>query len=439
MKYLSKKINQLLIAFVILVVVSCDTEYLNPSAATPEQAVSDANALIALANGLQQKYSVGVASPEYALTSANGLLTKELLVLNAGNTNELLLSQGGGSVQGNNSVLTNLWNQSNLVKSNANIILENLAVVGDQGTKGALQAHASIFKALALGNLAMFWEKAPLVVQTNAPFVDRIAVLNEAISSLEAAKAELAKAAIPATFTAGIVSGIDYANTINALIARYALMVGNYDKALTAANAVSLAVTVKSTMNHDDVSPNAMFFSSFAARNNTEPVDAAFSLPSALQTPTSDKRISFFFNPQTTTPLPNKARAGFFAANGAAVPIYRPGEITLIKAEAHVRKPSPDLVAAVAELNKILVKKPVLIEDPFLIGADLPIYAGGNSAAEILTEIYKQRCIELYLSGLRLEDSRRFGRPASERGRTFLPYPFSERDNNTNTPADPAN
>ncbi len=437
MKYLIKRINQLFIAIVVLLVASCNPEYLNPSAATPDQAVSDANALIALANGLQQKYSVGGASPEYALASANGLLTKELLVLNAGNTNELLLSQGGGSVQGNNSILTNLWNQSNLVKSNANIILENLSVVGDQGTKGALQAHASIFKALALGNLAMFWEKAPLVVQTNAPFVDRIEVLNEAISTLEAAKTELAKAAIPTTFTAGIVSGIDYPNTINALIARYALILGNYDKALTAANAVSLALTVKSTINHDDVSPNALFFSSFAARNNTEPVDAAFSLPPALQTPTSDKRISFFFNPQTTTPLPNRGRASFFSANGTAVPIYRPGEITLIKAEAHVRKSSPDLAAAVTELNKILVKKPV--EDAFLIGADLPVYAGGNTAAEILTEIYKQRCIELYLSGLKLEDSRRFGRPASERGRTFLPYPFSEKDNNPNTPADPAN
>ncbi|MFT4022700.1 MAG: hypothetical protein QM664_02815, partial [Flavihumibacter sp.] len=58
---------------------------------------------------------------------------------------------------------------------------------------------------------------------------------------------------------------------------------------------------------------------------------------------------------------------------------------------------------------------------------------------EILTEIYRQRCIELFMSGLKLEDMRRFGRPVTERKRNFFPYPFSERDNNPNTPSDPAN
>jgi len=56
----------------------------------------------------------------------------------------------------------------------------------------------------------------------------------------------------------------------------------------------------------------------------------------------------------------------------------------------------------------------------------------------VLTQIYKHRCIELYLSGLKLEDMRRFGRPNSERKRNLMPYPFRERDSNANTPADPA-
>ncbi len=433
MKNISTKYkNRIWLLLVIFALSACDKEYLNPSSASQNVVITDVNALIALANGLVQKYSVGQASPEYALVSAGGLLGKELLVLNAGNTNELLLSQGGGSVQGNNSISTNLWNQSNLIKSNANLILNNISIVGDQGTKGALQAHASIFKALALGNMAMFWQKAPIAVEKNASFVDRIAVLNEAISILEAAQTELAKAAIPTAFTSRIVAGIDYANTLNALIARYALMAGNYDKALTAANAVSLATTVRSVINHDDISPNAMFFSSFAARNNTEPVNTTFSLPATLPTPATDKRIAFFFNSTTGR---NKANASFFVANTTAVPIYRPGEVTLIKAEAHIRKSSPDLAAATTELNKILTKVPSA--DAFGIGADLPPYSGANTAAALLDEIYKQRCIELYLTGLRVEDSRRFGRPTTERGRDFLPYPFTERDNNINTPADP--
>ncbi len=92
--------------------------------------------------------------------------------------------QGGGSIQGSNSVLGNLWNQSLLVAANANLILDNLDIVLDQGTKGGLQAHASLFKALALGNLAMYWEQAPITIEKNAPFVPRAQVLNEAISIL---------------------------------------------------------------------------------------------------------------------------------------------------------------------------------------------------------------------------------------------------------------
>jgi hypothetical protein len=43
------------------------------------------------------------------------------------------------------------------------------------------------------------------------------------------------------------------------------------------------------------------------------------------------------------------------------------------------------------------------------------------------------------MSGMRLEDNRRLGRTASERKRTFFPYPYRERDNNPNTPTDPTN
>ena len=111
--------------------VSCDNEYLNPSTASEEQIINDVNGLISLANGLQYKYSVGRASPNYTLPTAAGLLTKELINLNAGNTDEQLLMQGGGSIQGSNGVLSNLWNQSLLVISNANLILDNLDIVLD--------------------------------------------------------------------------------------------------------------------------------------------------------------------------------------------------------------------------------------------------------------------------------------------------------------------
>jgi hypothetical protein len=432
-----KKIIYIFLAAGAFLLPSCNKEYLNPSTASEEQIVNDVNGLIALANGLQYKYSVTRQSPNYTLPTASGLLTKELITLNAGNTDEQLLMQAGGSVQGGNGVLTNLWNQSLLVVSNANIILDNLDIVADQGTKGGLQAHAALFKALALGNLAMFWEQAPITIEKNAPFVPRTQVLTEAISLLEAASVELAKAPLSLSFTSGIVSrfdvatGIDYPNALNALVARYALMVGDYDKAIAASDLV--VKTSRSGFRHDDISRNTLFESSFSNRNVTEPQDDKFALPAALQTSPADKRIAFFIN---STGL-NKGRASFFTSNSSTLPIYRVGEMYLIKAEALVRKSATNISDAVAELNKVITKVPA--NDPLLIGADLPPYSGGMTEQEVLDEIYKQRCIELYLSGLRFEDSRRFGRPQSERGnRNFMPYPFTERDNNTSTPTDPA-
>lgn len=418
--------------------VSCDNEYLNPSTAAEEQVVNDVNGLISLANGLQYKYTVSRASPNYTVPTASGLLTKELINLNAGNTDEQLLMQGGASVQGSNGVLSNIWNQSLLVMTSANIILDNLDIVLDQGTKGGLQAHAALFKALAMGNLAMFWEQAPITIEENAPFVPRDEILSEAIAILEAASTELAKAPLSLAFTSGIVSridvpsGIDYPNAINAIIARYALMAGDYDKAIAAADLV--VKTTRSGFRHDDISRNALFESAFSNRNVTEPQDDKFGLPPELQPSAADKRIAFFINP---TAGANKGRASFFTANSSTLPIYRIGEMYLIKAEALVRKSPADLPGAVIELNNVITKTPA--SDPWGIGAELPPYTGGITEQEILDEIYKQRCIELYLSGLRFEDSRRFGRPEAERGnRNFMPYPFTERDNNTSTPADPA-
>jgi hypothetical protein len=208
-------------------------------------------------------------------------------------------------------------------------------------------------------------------------------------------------------------------------------MAGDYNKAISYADAV--IKTTRSGYRHDDISRNAMFEIAFSNRNVTEPLDDKFGLPLELQTPAADKRIAFFIN---TTAGANKARASFFTANNSTLPIYRIGEMYLIKAEALARKSSPDLTGAIAEINNVLTKT----TDVWGIGASLPPYAGAETQQAVLDEIYKQRSIELYLGGLRFEDNRRFGRPVAERGnRNFMPYPFTERDNNTSTPPDPAN
>ena len=82
--------------------------------------------------------------------------------------------------------------------------------------------------------------------------------------------------------------------------------------------------------------------------------------------------------------------------------------------------------------------------DIYGVNANLQIYTGAVTQDAVLLEIYRQRCIELYMTGLKLDDSRRFGRPGpgdvnAERSRNFYPYALSEKQNNPNTPPDPVN
>lgn len=431
----------MLIAGLVALLLSqnaCREEYLNPSAASEQQVVNSTSGLITLANGMQYRFTIGREGALYNAIAASGLTTREFRVLNAGNTDELLLEQGYASVQNNNAIIRNLWTSSQLTRNTADLILQNVdRVVTDPGTKSGLVGYASIFKALALGTLAQFFQQAPIVTGDNAQFVARDQMLKEAIRQLEAAATLVSATPVAASFTSQVVPGIDIPNTIQALIARYSLFAGDYDKAIAAAGRVS--ATVKSSFSFDDNSRNPIFEVAFSNRNVFEPTNGGLGLTGAIAPDPADKRIAFY------TQTANAGRnlgTGFYTANTAAIPVYLPGEMLLIRAEAYARK--GDLDNAIAELNKVLIKT----TDAWGIGAGLPAYSGPQTQEAVLTEIYRNRLIELAYMGFRLEDSRRFGRsgPGStvpqasqERNRNFLPYPQTERFNNSSTPADPAN
>ncbi|GAB4028824.1 RagB/SusD family nutrient uptake outer membrane protein [Spirosoma gilvum] len=421
----------------LLLQFSCNQTFLNPSTISQSQAVSSSDGLITLSNGLQYRYTTGGAlSVLYASTAGAGLTTREDFVLNVGNLDEANLAVGGGNVSNINGVVRNLWTQSHLVRANSELILANTGVVNDAGTKSGIIGYASIFRALSLGTLGLFFEQSPVTTGTNVPFVPRAQVFKEAITTLESAATQVASAPISADFTGKIVPGIDITNTIQALIARYALFSGDYDKALAAAAKVDLSK--KSVYNFDDVTRNPLFEYTFGNLNVFQPTNASLGLTGALAPDPADKRISFLTKPSTNTAVAPVIATAFYTANNAAVPVYLPGEILLIQAEAYARK--GDLTNAVASLNKVLTKT----TDAFGLGAALPAYSGAQTADAVLTEIYRNRQIELAYQGFRLEDSRRFNRPGpgatgAERNRNFFPYPLTERNNNTSTPTDPAN
>lgn len=435
-----KKITLYILSFFALIVPNaCEQEFTNPSSGNEEVALRDVAGLIAVANGLQYRYTIGRQSPGYTIIVASGLTTKELRVLNAGNTDEVLLEQGAANVVGGNGIVTNLWGQLQVLRSDADRVLTNATNIGDLGTRSGLIAFASIYKALALGTLAQFWERSPLTNGEGVQFSTREELLREAVRILESANAAITANPISAAFTSRIVVGLNIPNTINALIARYSLMLNDNDKALEAAGKVSLTVLNRSEFRFDDLARNPIWDVALGNVNVVQPVNLNMGLPDALKPVTADKRIDFYFVSRTPSATGVFRGKGFFTANNSPMPVYLPGEMLLIRAEAFARK--DDLTNAIAELNKVLTKKPA--DDAWGVGADLPAYSGAETKEDVLTEIYRQRCIELFMSGLKLEDNRRFGRPAppanvTERNRNFYPFPFTERDNNPQTPADPA-
>ena len=428
-----KTITVAVLATAVIVPSGCKKDYSDPNKAIEDQVFNSPKGLTGVAVGLQRVYTLGRASDLYNLVTVNGLTTNELIVVNTGNTAEVQLATGGNAVDGNHSMLTTFWTNLNKVIYDADKVITNAQNLTDKNYASGLIAYASIFKALSIGALSEFWEKIPADIGTNVTFIDRIDGYKKAITIIDEAIAEITANPISASFIANVPAGIDITNTLNALKARYSLFAGLYPQALTAANAVDL--TKKSTFNFDALSLNPLFEVATSTNNVVQPKDSTLGLLVPLQPDLADKRVPFYTSINATI-FPRYRINGFGATATTAFPVYLPGEMTLIKAEVYARQTVPDLVNALLELNKIVTKTPA--SDPFGVGADLPPLAGPLTQAQILDQIYKHRSIELFMSGLKLEDMRRFGRPNSERKRNLMPYPLRERDNNPNTPTDPA-
>ena len=412
----------------LMLVMGCSKDIPNPNAATDQQILNSTDGLLGMINGMKYRYTIGGGGGLYAGISANGLSTFELQILNAGNSELAQLGNGFDNVSPDNGVLTNLWTSLNLLRSDAEKVLENAPnVINDAGTKADVLAAANFFKALAVGTMAQYWEQVPLTTQTDATFSTRDAALQEAVSLLEKASSSLGTSLSP-KFAATVGSDIDFPNATKALLARYYLMLGNLSMAVSNANAVDL--TSQSVFAFDNVTANPVFRSSLTTQNVYD-VNPLFGLTGDLEPAAGDGRTSFYLDPN------GASGKGFFTSDGASIPVYLPGEMMLVKAEVAARQ--DNLMDAVIELDKVLTKT----DDVFNVNAALGGYSGAMTKEAILMEIYKNRCIELYMSGLKLEDSRRFDRPGAthatpERNRNFYPYPTTERDNNPNTPADPA-
>ncbi len=434
MKKIFNKITVLSLAAIALF-ASCSKEYSNPNAASQPDVFASPKGITGVAVSLQRSYSLGVHS---AMMSSCGLSTNEALIVNVGNVSEALLFNGGASVDGNNGLLGLVWINNCKVVYDANTVIDAaVRNIPDAGYRSGVIGYASIFKALAYGNLSMYWESVPdtigAPVTTPSTFIPRSQGYTKAVATIDRALAFIAASPISATFTSDVPAGIDIVNTLQALKARYALYAGNIATALTAANAVDITKT--SVMNYDALNPNPVFITVTSSNNIYQPLDSTLGLPLTLRPALTDARIPFYTTIATSTP--RYRMNGFWNATTRAIPIYLPDEVRLIRAECLLRQATPDAAGAKTIIDAILQQAPAA--DALGVGASIAAgYTGTVDVPNLLNEVYRNRCIELFMSTNRLEDVRRFGRPNAETKRKNFPYPFRERDNNPNTPADPA-
>lgn len=443
MKYLYKT-KLYALSGLLLMSLSCETDFENPNAATSQETFSSKEGILAAAVGLQQLYSTTgvrwlVETP--AITTREGGITTTF-------QNMIELEDGGATLPDFNSNVQGLWATMLRVIKIAEDIEANAGTIElEPGTQSGLLAHAKLFKAMAIGSLAQHYEQ--VIVQTSndndAAFVTRQEGFGFAIAALNEAKSVIAATPVSGEFTGSVtLDNIDLPNTINAFLARYNLFAGNYDAAIS--NAASVDVSSVSNFVYDSQNLNPIWNRVFLNDSpNFKPRDN-FGLPSEFTFEANDGRLSFYLLPLDETNqngLPIEDLAGFFNVQTGFIPLYIPDEMNLIIAEANLRKSSPDIAAAESALNEVLTDT----DDPVGINADVAAYSGPSTVDALLDAIYQNRRAELFLTGLSLEDSRRFGRPEpsgtamnfeEERNRNFYPYPDTERNSNPNTPNNPS-
>jgi hypothetical protein len=432
-----KKNYKYIVVALLVFLSSCKLDQINPNAPSDQVILTSREGIIALSIGLRQFYSTTGLSNTMLTPCVTAREVKGIATF----TNTLEVEAGGTTLPTANGNVLSLWSAMQREMSMCEDVIKNAPNVTtlEPAFLSGVMAHAYLFKAMALSELAMSFEQANLNTDLTAPvkFVPRAQVFAEAIRLLDLAVAAITANPPSASFTASVTStDFDLRNTIYAYQARINLMAGSYQKALDNANLVDLSK--KSSFVYSTLSPNPLnvlyrITISYRPRDN-------FGLPAGLYE-AGDQRYNFYF----TTPIavingdPVVTMAGFASTSTTPVPAYLPDEMKLIKAEAILRLRG-NLTDALGFINAVRTQA---TGDLFGVNAGLPQYTGAVTYDALLLEVYKQRCAELYLSGLKWEDTKRFNRPAppannTESNRMFYPYPDQERTNNPNTPADPA-
>ena len=409
-----------LLAALALPAAACDLDLTNPNALSEEDVLNDANGMISLAVGLQSQFATSMGD----FVRAPALVTDEW----GTNTGSLTAYQSlltGQNFEATFGVVQDPWFDAYRVVRTANTLLDNVGGTSlDAGTKTGITALARTYRAMALGMIIQQYQAVPIDVRVAEPVPQpRGVVLDSVTALLESARADLATGPDLSVFnTRVLVGNIDLPNVINAMLARYYLIDGEYQQAITAAQRVNLGSLSRFTYTGTSVNPvwnisnNSFYVLPLASfRASAEP---------------GDQRVPYWTNAAATATRGNPdsllVPLAKYNARNDPFPVYLPDEVRLIQAEAHARL--NQLPQARTLINQVRTQCSSALAEPV---ACLPAKTDAElpDQAAILRQIAYERRYELYMQGLRWEDLRRFGTGLSVGAPptlSFLPIPTLE-------------
>ncbi len=450
-----KKISILLL--LILSLSACQKEFIDKNEVIEDAVYHTPEAYPGIVLGMTKIFTTKALKD---IVKGPGLTAKEFGRANTYVTT-IQLANGGKDITDDNSAVKGIWTELHRSRGIAEKIIANIDQVNfvNPDEAVAYKAYAQFFKAMTIGYLANYWQKVTINndPDNKAQFVDRLDGYQTAINYLNNAQQAFDNNANAANIINNLVSfNFSIVNVIHAFKARYYIELGDYQNAYDEANAVDL--TAKSVWSYDGGAIKNPVYAQLldpGASLNYKPLDK-LGLITAHTPDAGDGRISFYLD---NTVLMQDLDCGFdlydpkgfWHSANADIPVYLPGEMLLIKAEAKARMGgAANLTEAVNLIDQVRTKTPA--NDIFGVGASLGPWSGNaNDASAVLDEIYRNYAAELYLEGLRFPIHRRFfpdylngidwnnvNRCQLERVNNFYPYPDSERANNPNCPPNPA-
>ncbi|HSH44488.1 MAG TPA: RagB/SusD family nutrient uptake outer membrane protein, partial [Longimicrobiales bacterium] len=406
---------------------ACDMDLTDPNNPSEELAVTTPSGLRMAAIGLQAQYSNNVVDPVFTV----GLITDEI-----GAIPETFESYQdadvGNEIDGTEGPSTNTWFGMYDVIRTANVIIDGAGDVGFPAAyAGGVEALGKFYKGLAFGQLFQLYPAAPINVSpesSDAEFVDRDAVLAEALRLLQEASQQLQSNPPPAEFYSDVVApGFDLDNSVDAMIARFALMAEDYDLAFEAAQRVDESVL--SEFRAGSLDANSLWVMWYGSGN-------AYALRAEeafwADAEAGDQRHEYWVRESVITdaeenelPLDDVRR---YEDRDLSYPVYLPDEMKLIQAEVYAR--DDELPSALALVNEVRTQCDSALDEPVaclpaLNAADVP------TQEAMLDQILQERGFELYLQAVRWQDQRRFGEPLKY---DIMPIPVAECERNPSAP-----